>query len=163
MLLWVLAMGSWLLQLLCRSKIQEELELIQQSSDELFLDTRRGVAVFILALTLILTAVTSNAGHSTARLVKITMPMQGLPECLSGYTVAMLSDVHAGPLVGAAEMGEFVARLNALNADTQVLVGDMGEGSPVGTNMDEMQSISDLDAPDGVYLLRNILEYNSVV
>ena len=41
-----------------------------------------------------------------------------------------MSDVHGGPLVGAAEVAEFVAQLNALDADIEVLVGDIADGPP---------------------------------
>ena len=41
-----------------------------------------------------------------------------------------VSDVHGGPLVGAVEVAEFVAQLNALDADIEVLVGDIADGPP---------------------------------
>ena len=44
----------------------------------------------------------------------------GLPGYLHGYTIAMVSDVHGGPLVGAEEVATLVAQLNALGADAEL-------------------------------------------
>lgn len=62
--------------------------------------------------------------------VRVTVPMAGLPQCLSGYKLAMLSDVHGGPLVGLTDVGQFVDQLNALGADAELLVGDLADGPP---------------------------------
>lgn len=34
------------------------------------------------------------------------VPLANLPACLDGYTLAMVSDLHAGPTVGRDEVSE---------------------------------------------------------
>ena len=45
-----------------------------------------------------------TAVQKVPAVLHVTLQMEGLPACLSGYTVAVLSDIHGGPLVGAAEV-----------------------------------------------------------
>jgi predicted MPP superfamily phosphohydrolase len=143
-ILWLLAMGSWLLRQLLPPKVWSERPAAWK------LKARLAVSVAVVLLYTVLTVVSITAGYRTPRVVDVTMPLQGLPACLSGYSVAMLSDVHAGPLVGKADVAEFVAQLNALGADTQVLVGDFADGPPA-LIADELAPLAGLEAPDGVF------------
>ena len=149
-ILWLVAIGRWLLGRLLPAWAE------RPAAWKLAVRQRTSVAVVLLYA--VLTAVSIVRGYATPRVVDVTMPLQGLPACLSGYTVAMLSDVHAGPLVGRAEVAKLVAQLNALNADAQVLVGDLADGPPKYI-ADELAPLADLDAPDGAFFVTGNHEY----
>lgn len=165
-LLWVLAVGEWLVlrlapQLLAAGSLGKPLAPglggDEQAPDRK-LTVRRTVAVALLVLYASLTAIAVSAGHGTPRIVRVTLPMAGLPRCLSGYTVAMLSDVHGGPVVGLTDVGSYVDTLNALEADAEVLVGDLADGPPA-ERADELAPVTRLNAPDGAYYVTGNHEY----
>jgi hypothetical protein len=157
-LLWTLAIGEWLLmraapRLLAVpkagvGKLDDTRWLWSDRSQEWKLKARRGMAVALVVVYIVLTVIAVGAGHDTPRLVTLTLPMAGLPACLSGYTVAMLSDVHGGPVVGRTDVAKYVAQLNALRADVEVLVGDFADGPPA-ERADELAPLAELNAPDG--------------
>ena len=112
----------------------------------------------LIGIYVVLTVVAVVAGYDTPRLVHVTFPMAGLPQCLSGYKVAMLSDVHGGPLVGLTGVAQYVEQLNALNADAEVLVGDLADGPPIERG-DELAPVRELSAPDGAFYVTGNHEY----
>jgi predicted MPP superfamily phosphohydrolase len=170
-LLWMLAVGEWLVlrlgpRLLAgpgRWRDREPVDacggcLGGERTAEWKLNVRRAVATALLVLYALLTALAVSAGHGTPRVVRVTLPMAGLPPCLSGYRVAMLSDVHGGPVVGLTDVGEYVDALNALKPDAEVLVGDMADGPPAERG-DELAPVSRLNAPDGSFFVTGNHEY----
>jgi predicted MPP superfamily phosphohydrolase len=164
--LWMLAIGDWLLmraapRLLAGPKageLDDARWLWNDQPQKWKLTARRGVAVALLVVYVVLTVIAVGAGHDTPRLVKLTLPMAGLPACLSGYTVAMLSDVHGGPVVGRTDVASYVTQLNALRADVEVLVGDFADGPPA-ERADELAPLAELKAPDGIYYVTGNHEY----
>lgn len=151
-ILWSVAMGRWVLLQLLPTRIWVD------RPSEWKLAARRSLSVAVVILYAVLTAVSIVRGYATPRVVDVTMPLQGLPVCLSGYTVAMLTDVHAGPLVGRTEVARLVAQLNALDADVEVLVGDFADGPPRYI-ADELAPLAGLDAPDGAFFVTGNHEY----
>ncbi|CAE8663458.1 unnamed protein product, partial [Polarella glacialis] len=69
-----------------------------------------------------------------------------------GYTICHVSDLHAGPLVGAPELRRLASLLKSLNCRAAVLNGDVAEGS-VETRAPEMEELRTLATsfPDGAY------------
>ena len=165
-MLWVLAIGECLLmraapRLLAGPKADKPNDtqwLWNGRPDDWKLNARRGVSVSLFVTYVVLSVLAVGAGHGTPRLVKVTLPMAGLPACLSGYTVAMLSDVHGGPIVGATDVANYVTQLNALNADVEVLVGDFADGPPAD-RADELAPLAQLNALDGRYFVTGNHEY----
>ena len=51
--------------------------------------------------------------------------VRGLGAGLAGLRIVQLSDLHAGPFLGAGDLGEVVERANALRPDLVVLTGDL--------------------------------------
>ncbi len=145
-ILWSVAMGRWVLLQLLPGRMWVDRPTAWK------LAARRFLSVAVVLLYAALTAVSIVRGYATPRVVDVTMPLQGLPVCLSGYTIAMLTDVHAGPLVGRAEIAKLVNQLNALDADVEVLVGDFADGPPQYI-ADELAPLASLDAPDGAFFV----------
>lgn len=52
----------------------------------------------------------------------------GLPACLSGLTIALLTDLHAGAWVDRAFIARIVERTNALRPDLVAITGDLVDG-----------------------------------
>ncbi len=48
----------------------------------------------------------------------------GLPPALEGFTLAHLSDLHAGPFLGSGDLSDAVAAVNARGVDLVCLTGD---------------------------------------
>jgi uncharacterized protein len=48
----------------------------------------------------------------------------GLPAELDGFTVAQLTDLHAGPFLGEGDLAEVVAAVNALEPEVIAITGD---------------------------------------
>ncbi|CAM9422637.1 unnamed protein product, partial [Laminaria digitata] len=112
-----------------------------------------------LATFVILVSVASTQGTKDPVVRTIEVPMANLPTCLDGYSLAMISDIHAGPTVGRAEIARHVDAINDLGADAIVMVGDLVDDQveDIGTIV---EPISDFSAPDGqFFVLGNHEEY----
>lgn len=77
-------------------------------------------------------------------------PIQNLPPALSGFTIALISDIHSSAYMGKDEMDEYVRLVNDLACDLVVVGGDFVNGF-----VDEVypfaEAFSNLRAPVGVY------------
>jgi uncharacterized protein len=71
-----------------------------------------------------------RATWAGAKLERVTVRLRRLPAALSGITMAQLSDLHVGQLIGEAEVQAVVRRVNALEPDLVVITGDLADGSP---------------------------------
>jgi predicted MPP superfamily phosphohydrolase len=90
------------------------------------------------------------------RRVRIALPE--LPAAAEGYTIAQLTDVHIGPLLGETFAADVVAKVNALAPDLIVITGDLVDG-----RLDELrrhiEPLRGLKARDGVYAVTGNHEY----
>lgn len=57
-------------------------------------------------------------------IVRVNVPIQGLPTPLQGFTIAQLSDFHVGPYIKAKDVYRAVETTNKLAPDLVVLTGD---------------------------------------
>jgi predicted MPP superfamily phosphohydrolase len=64
-------------------------------------------------------------GRHEFRVEEVVVRLQGLPRVLDGYTIAQISDVHAGLFVGEREIEEGFAIVRSLRADLVVATGDL--------------------------------------
>ncbi len=65
----------------------------------------------------------------TAAVVRVEVPIAGLPQALNGFTLAQISDIHVGPTIGHDYLQRIVSRVNALGADVVAVTGDLVDGS----------------------------------
>ena len=56
-------------------------------------------------------------------------PLAKLPRSADGYRIALVSDIHLGPLTGVARTRRIVDMINGLDADLVAIVGDLVDGS----------------------------------
>lgn len=95
-----------------------------------------------------------------ARVVKVDVPIDGLPAALHGYSIAQISDIHVGPTIKRPYLEAIVNRVNALGADAIAVTGDLVDGS-VARLAAHTRPLARLVAPDGVFFVTGNHEYYS--
>lgn len=86
----------------------------------------------------------------------VTVPLPGL--AVPSYTIAHLTDVHIGPMIGREFAEVLVRRVNALRPDAVVITGDLVDGrlSELRPHIEPLRS---LRAHDGVFSVTGNHEY----
>ena len=64
----------------------------------------------------------------TAAVVRVDVPIAGLPAAWHGFAVAQISDVHVGPTIRQRYVRRIVDKVNALEADMVAITGDLVDG-----------------------------------
>ncbi len=62
-------------------------------------------------------------------LKRVSIPLAKLPASMDGFKIALVSDIHLGPLLGRAHTERIVRMINSANADAVAVVGDLVDGS----------------------------------
>lgn len=93
---------------------------------------------------------------------RITVPLAKLPRSAHGYRIAVVSDIHLGPILGRAHTQRIVDTINATQPDLVAIVGDLVDGSvaDLGTAADPLAR---LRARHGSYFVTGNHEYYSGV
>lgn len=81
------------------------------------------------------------------RLKRIEIPLAKLPRTADGLRIALVSDLHLGPLRGLSHTRRVVDMVNGLDADVVAIVGDLVDGSvaelgPAAAPLRELRSRS---------------------
>ncbi|MEU8705165.1 metallophosphoesterase [Streptomyces sp. NPDC048565] len=94
------------------------------------------------------------------RTKRITVRLAGLPRSAHGFRIAMVSDIHLGPILGRAHTRRVVEAINATGPDLVAVVGDLVDGSvaDLGT---AAEPLSGLEARHGSYFVTGNHEYFS--
>src|SRR5205807_1573109 len=61
---------------------------------------------------------------------EVAVRIPGLPKALDGYTIAQISDIHIGLLVGEKQIAPGLDKLARLKSDLVVITGDMVDFDP---------------------------------
>jgi len=119
-----------------------------------------GSAAVVPGLALLATAWGFWNARRTASVVRIDVPIAGLPEALHGFSVAQISDIHVGPTIRHGYVQRIVERVNALGADMVAITGDLVDGS-----VDDLRShvapLSRLVSTHGSFFVTGNHEYYS--
>ncbi len=119
-----------------------------------------GTAVLVPLLALAVTIWGYWAARRTASVVRVDVPIAGLPATLHGFSVAQISDIHVGPTIRQAYVQRIVARVNALGADMVAITGDLVDG-----HVDELRQhvapLSGLTSTHGTFFVTGNHEYYS--
>ena len=96
----------------------------------------------------------------TASVVRVDVPIAGLPEALHGFSVAQISDIHVGPTIRLGYVQRIVERVNALRADMVAITGDLVDG-----RVDDLHAhvapLSGLVSTHGTFFVTGNHEYYS--
>ncbi|MFE3143760.1 metallophosphoesterase [Streptomyces scopuliridis] len=81
------------------------------------------------------TAALATVGYGTygvlrgPRVKRVTVPLAKLPRGAHGFRIAVVSDIHLGPILGRAHTKRIVDTINSTQPDLVAVVGDMVDGS----------------------------------
>ena len=117
-------------------------------------------AVAVPLLGLLATVLGFWNARRTARVVRVDVPIAGLPAALHGFTVAQISDVHVGPTIRHRYLARIVARVNALGADMVAITGDLVDGR-VADLQRHVAPLSQLRSTHGTFFVTGNHEYYS--
>ncbi|MGH6645412.1 metallophosphoesterase [Aquabacterium sp.] len=137
------------------------LTLVHAGGIALPLDALRAESA--LAVPLIAGAVTVwglfNARRRAA-VVRVDVPITGLPPALHGFTIAQISDIHVGPTIKGPYLQAIVHAVNALKADMVAVTGDLVDGS-VRQLAPHVAPLAGLSSRHGTYFVTGNHEYYS--
>ncbi|MER5556675.1 metallophosphoesterase [Streptomyces sp. NPDC002793] len=106
----------------------------------------------------------ATVGHGTygvlrgPRTKRITVPLAGLPRSAHGFRIAVVSDIHLGPILGRSHTRRIVDAINATNSDLVAVVGDLVDGS-VADLGPAAEPLAELEARHGSYFVTGNHEY----
>lgn len=63
------------------------------------------------------------------RVKRVQVPLAKLPRAAHGFRIAVVSDIHLGPILGRAHTERIVATINRTQPDLIAVVGDLVDGS----------------------------------
>jgi uncharacterized protein len=117
-------------------------------------------ARWALGLTAFVTLAGLAAARRSPRVVRVDIPVRGLPEELHGFSIAQISDVHVGPTIKGGFVEDIVAQVNALQPDLIAVTGDLVDGS-VQELSSHTAPLAGLSAHHGAYFVTGNHEYYS--
>lgn len=103
-----------------------------------------------------------GVGAATAlgppRVLDVPVRLRRLAAEFDGYRIAVVSDIHLGPLVGRAHTERIVRRINESRPDLVAVVGDLVDGT-VAKLGPAAAPLKDLSARDGAFFVTGNHEY----
>ncbi|MFE6024168.1 metallophosphoesterase [Streptomyces niveus] len=109
-------------------------------------------------------AALATVGYGTANVLsgpgvkRVTVPLAKLPRAAHGYRIAVVSDIHLGPLLGKAHAQRVVDTINSTNPDLIAVVGDLVDGT-VADLGPAAEPLAGLKARHGSYFVTGNHEY----
>ncbi|MFD0262952.1 metallophosphoesterase [Kitasatospora indigofera] len=94
------------------------------------------------------------------RLKQVTVPLAKLPVRADGYRIAVVSDIHLGPILGRAHTQRIVDTINGARPDLIAIVGDLVDGTVPELGRDA-EPLAQLRAKDGAWFVTGNHEYFS--
>ena len=96
----------------------------------------------------------------TPAVVRVDVPIAGLPAALHGFTLAQISDIHVGPTIKRAFLQRIVAKVNSLGADVVAITGDLVDGK-VAELAGHVAPLAGLQSRHGTFFVTGNHEYYS--
>lgn len=94
------------------------------------------------------------------RVKRVTVPLAKLPRAAHGFRIAVVSDIHLGPVLGRGFAQKVVDTINATQPDLIAVVGDLVDGS-VKDLGPAAAPLAELRARHGAYFVTGNHEYFS--
>ncbi|MEW9520484.1 metallophosphoesterase [Streptomyces tubercidicus] len=111
-------------------------------------------------------AATAAVGYGTATTLRgpaikrVTIPLAKLPRTAHGFRIAVVSDIHLGPILGRAHTRRVVDTINRTHPDLVAIVGDLVDGN-VTDLAPAAAPLRELHARHGVFFVTGNHEYYS--
>lgn len=115
-------------------------------------------ALLAAGLAIFATLVGFLNARRVARVVEVDIPLSGLPEAFSGFTIAQITDLHVGPTIKRSYVDGVVDAVNALQADVVAVTGDVVDGR-VSDLSGDTAPLARLNARHGTYFVTGNHEY----
>jgi len=115
----------------------------------------RGAAA---TLALLAAAFAWFGGLRPPRIVEVEVTVAGLAPEADGLTIAHITDVHLGTILGKRRLGMIIKCTNALAPDIVAITGDLVDGD-AGVVEEMVPQLRTLTAPRGVYAVLGNHEY----
>jgi predicted MPP superfamily phosphohydrolase len=120
----------------------------------------RGAAIFAGLTAASITGYGVRSALGPPQLDRVQIPLAKLPRAMDGTRIAVVSDIHIGPLTGANHARRIVDLINSVDADIVAIVGDLVDGS-VAELGPEAAALADIRARQGAYFVTGNHEYYS--
>ena len=117
-------------------------------------------AAAVLVAAALLTVIGFVNARRVAQVVRIDIPLAGLPMPLAGFTIVQLSDIHVGPTIKGDYVAAIVDRVNSLNADLIAITGDIVDGGVLELSA-HTAPLARLRARHGAFVVTGNHEYYS--
>ncbi|MFG3409073.1 metallophosphoesterase [Streptomyces sp. NPDC048142] len=91
---------------------------------------------------------------------RVTVPLARLPRAAHGFRIAVVSDIHIGPILGRAHTRRIVDTINATSPDLVAVVGDLVDGT-VADLGSAAEPLAGLRARHGSFFVTGNHEYFS--
>jgi predicted MPP superfamily phosphohydrolase len=117
-----------------------------------------GARTGAVAVALIAAAVAWVGGLKAPRAVELEAAVPGLPAAADGATIAHISDVHLGTILGRRRLAMIIDRVDTLTPDVVAITGDLVDGD-AGVVEELLPQLRTLTAPHGVYAVLGNHEY----
>jgi hypothetical protein len=120
----------------------------------------RGTAIFAGLTAAGITGYGVRTALGPPQLNRWSMPMAKLPRTMDGTRLAVVSDIHLGPLTGTRHVGRIVDLINSVKADIVCVVGDLVDGSVAELGR-FAAPLADIESRFGAYFVTGNHEYYS--
>jgi predicted MPP superfamily phosphohydrolase len=114
----------------------------------------------LVSATAALSAYGLREARKTPEVVRVEVPIRGLPRELDGYHIVQLSDMHVGETIDKDFILPIIEAVTSLAPDLIALTGDLVDGS-VDQLRADVSPLAYLRAPDGVLCVTGNHEYYS--
>jgi predicted MPP superfamily phosphohydrolase len=120
----------------------------------------RGAAIFAGLTATGITGYGVKTALGPPRFDRVQIPIRKLPRSLDGTRLAVVSDIHLGPLAGSHHVGRIVDMINSVGADIVCVVGDLVDGTvqELGRFAEPLKNIR---SRQGAYFVTGNHEYYS--
>ncbi|MES2686898.1 MAG: metallophosphoesterase [Pseudomonadota bacterium] len=123
-------------------------------------DLGAGSAAAVALLGLLMTFLGFFNARRTAAVVRVDVPITGLPPTLHGFSIAQISDIHVGPTIKRGYLQAIVNRVNQLQVDMVAVTGDLVDGT-VADLAPHVAPLAGLSSVHGTYFVTGNHEYYS--
>lgn len=105
---------------------------------------QRYKAIFIWIAYLVSSVIVLVLSYLPPEVVHQEITLPNLPQCMDGYKIMVMSDMHAGPILRRTRVEELVTQVNGLERNITALIGDLTDGttSKISSYMAPLGTIS---------------------
>jgi predicted MPP superfamily phosphohydrolase len=120
----------------------------------------RGTAIFAGLTAAGITGYGVKTALGPPQLDRVQLPLAKLPRAMDGTRLAVVSDIHLGPLTGSRHAGRIVDLINSVDADVVCIVGDLVDGTVAELGR-FAEPLAHIRARRGAYFVTGNHEYYS--